>query len=90
MDQGAGRDRLEGTVVVALPARQIDGTNRDINLEVIRLRNASAMSSGSTAALGTFDLDALQRGADAFHSLGLVTRQIKVSDVVDTSLLPTR
>lgn len=68
----------------------IDGTNRDINLEVIKLRNASAMSSGGAANLGTFDLDALQKGADAFRALGLVTRQIKVSDVVDTSLLPTR
>ena len=68
----------------------IDGTNRDINLEVITLRNASAMSSGGAANLGAFDLDALQKGADAFRALGLVTRQIKVSDVVDTSLLPAR
>ena len=68
----------------------IDGTNRDINLEVIKLRNASAMSSGGAAALGAFDLDALQKGADAFRALGLVTRQIKVPDVVDTSLLPAQ
>jgi NitT/TauT family transport system substrate-binding protein len=68
----------------------IDGTSRDINLEVIKLRNASAMSSGGAATLGAFDLDALQKGADAFRALGMVTRQIKVSDVVDTSLLPVR
>ena len=68
----------------------IDGTNRDINLEVIKLRNASAMSAGGAAALGAFDLAALQKGADAFRALGLITRQIKVSDVVDTSLLPAR
>jgi len=68
----------------------IDGTNRDINLEVIKLRNASAMSSGGAAALGAFDLDALQKGADAFRALGLITRQIKVADAVDTSLLPAR
>ncbi|QEI09184.1 ABC transporter substrate-binding protein [Pigmentiphaga aceris] len=68
----------------------IDGTNRDINLEVIRLRNASSLSAGGVGSLGAFDLDALQKGADAFRALGLITRQIKVSDVVDTSLLPAR
>ena len=65
----------------------IDGTQRDINLEVIRLRNASATPTGGRA-LGAFDLDALQKAADAFRSLGLITRAIKVSDVVDSRLLP--
>jgi NitT/TauT family transport system substrate-binding protein len=68
----------------------IDGTQRDINLEVIRLRNASALSSvpGKDGVLGAFDLAALQKGADAYRALDLVQRQIKVSEVVDTSLLP--
>lgn len=71
----------------------IDGTNRDINLDVIRLRNASSMplvagKQGGTASLGTFDLEALQKAADAFRALGLVSRQIKVSEVVDTSMVP--
>lgn len=68
----------------------IDGTNREINLDVIRLRNASSLPTGQGAAsrLGSFDLAALQKGADAYRALGLVQRQIKVADVVDTSLLP--
>ena len=66
----------------------IDGTQRDINLEVIRLRNASSMPSAAGARLGAFNLDSLQKGADAYRALGLVQRQIKVADVVDTSLLP--
>ena len=71
----------------------IDGTQRDINLDVIRLRNASAQPSvqgknGTAAALGSFDLTALQKGADTYRALGMVQRQFKVTDVVDTSLLP--
>jgi NitT/TauT family transport system substrate-binding protein len=66
----------------------IDGTQRDINLEVIRLRNASSLPSAAGARLGAFNLDSLQKGADAYRALGLVQRQIKVADVVDTSLLP--
>lgn len=71
----------------------IDGTNREINLEVIRLRNASSLppragQGGAAPALGSFDLDALQQAADAYRALGLVQRPIRVADVVDTSLLP--
>lgn len=66
----------------------IDGTQRDINLDVIRLRNASAQPAVKGQSLGSFDLAALQKGADAYRALGLVQRQIKVSEVVDTSLLP--
>ncbi|MBN9324151.1 MAG: ABC transporter substrate-binding protein [Delftia acidovorans] len=66
----------------------IDGTQRDINLDVIRLRNASSQPLQAGKPLGSFDLAALQKGADAYRALGMVQRQIKVSDVVDTSLLP--
>lgn len=66
----------------------IDGTQRDINLDVIRLRNASSLPAAKGKALGSFDLDALQKGADAYRALGLVQRRITVADVVDTSLLP--
>ena len=72
--------------------RAIDGTQRDINLEIIKLRNASAMPTnavkGSKPQLGSFDLTALQKGADTYRALGMIQRQIRVSDVVDTSLLP--
>lgn len=66
----------------------IDGTQRDINLDVVRLRNASAQPVQAGKPLGSFDLAALQKGADAYRALGMVQKQIKVSDVVDTSLLP--
>lgn len=65
----------------------IDGTQRDINLDVIRLRNASAQPVQAGKPLGSFDLAALQKGADAYRALGMVQKHIKVSDVVDTSLL---
>ena len=68
--------------------RAIDGTNRDINLEIIKLRNASSMPVQAKAALGSFDLAALQKGADTYRALGMIQKQIKVSEVVDTSLLP--
>ncbi|MNV87972.1 hypothetical protein D3C71_1821360 [compost metagenome] len=71
----------------------IDGTNREINLDVIRLRNASslptAQAKGAASRLGSFDLAALQKGADAYRALGMVQRRILVSDVVDTSLIPS-
>ncbi|WP_182286782.1 ABC transporter substrate-binding protein [Comamonas testosteroni] len=60
----------------------IDGTRRDINLDVIRLRNVSSMPAVQGQPLGSFDLAALQKGADVYRSLGMVQRQIKVADVV--------
>lgn len=66
----------------------IDGTQRDINLEVIRLRNAAAQPAVPGQGLGSFDLELLQQGADAYHALGLVRQPIDVAKVVDTSLLP--
>ncbi|QIL72752.1 ABC transporter substrate-binding protein [Diaphorobacter sp. HDW4B] len=72
--------------------RAIDGTHRDINRDVIKLRNASAQPSAQGKArapqLGSFDLASLQKGADTYRALGMIARQIKVADVVDTSLLP--
>lgn len=70
----------------------IDGTNREINLDVIRLRNASSLptqqAKGGAPRLGSFDLAALQKGADTYRALGLVQKPLKMSDVVDTSLIP--
>ena len=60
----------------------IDGTRRDINLDVIRLRNAASMPALKGQPLGSFDMAALQKGADAYRALGMVQRQIKVADVV--------
>jgi len=71
--------------------RAIDGTDADINLAVIQLRNAAAQATGPDGkprALGTFDLVSLQKAADAYHALGLIQRPLDVASVVDASLLP--
>jgi NitT/TauT family transport system substrate-binding protein len=71
--------------------RAIDGTDPAMNLEIIRLRNASSVSTTTQkSGLGAFDLDSLQKAADAYRKLGLVQRDIKVSDVVSQDLLPGR
>jgi NitT/TauT family transport system substrate-binding protein len=66
--------------------RAIDGTDRAISLEVIRLRNAASTAPGRP--LGTFDLDSLQKAADAYRALGLIEKPIDITAVVDTGLLP--
>ncbi|MBV7483065.1 ABC transporter substrate-binding protein [Bordetella sp. BOR01] len=72
--------------------RAIDGTDRDINLEVIRLRNIAAQApagpGGAARALGAFDLALLQQAADAYRALGLIQHPIDVASVADASLLP--
>jgi NitT/TauT family transport system substrate-binding protein len=71
--------------------RAIDGTDPAMNLEIIRLRNASSISPMTRkSGLGAFDLAALQQAADAYRQLGLVQRQINVADVVSQDLLPGR
>jgi NitT/TauT family transport system substrate-binding protein len=67
----------------------IDGTDPAVNLEIIKLRNASSVSPITQKnGLGAFDLDSLQRAADAYRKLGLVQHDIKVADVVAQDLLP--
>ena len=67
----------------------IDGQNEAINLEVIKLRNASSVSTTTAQrGLGAFDLAALQKGAQAYKAFGVIQRDIKVSDVVSQDLLP--
>lgn len=69
----------------------IDGTDPAVNLEIIKLRNASSVSPITQKnGLGAFDLDSLQKAADAYRKLGLVQHDIKVADVVAQDLLPGR
>ena len=69
----------------------IDGTDRAVNLEVIRLRNAASVSDITRRnGLGAFDLDSLQKAADAYRKLGLIEREIRVSAVVGADLLPQK
>lgn len=67
----------------------IDGQNEAINLEIIKLRNASSVSTTtSQRGLGAFDLVTLQKGAQAYKAFGMIQREIKISDVVSQDLLP--
>ena len=69
----------------------IDGQNPAINLEVIKLRNQSSVSTLTQKnGLGTFDMAAFQKGAQAYKAFGLIQRDIKVTDVVSQDLLPGR
>ena len=71
--------------------RAIDGTDPAVNLEVIRLRNASSVSTTTQEhGLGAFDIESLQKAADAYRQLGLMQRPVKVSDVVSQDLLPAK
>ena len=69
----------------------IDGQNPAINLEIIKLRNQSSVSTLTQKnGLGTFDMAAFQKGAQAYKAFGLIQRDIKVTDVVSQDLLPGR
>jgi NitT/TauT family transport system substrate-binding protein len=69
----------------------IDGQNPAINLEVIKLRNQSSVSTLTQKnGLGTFDMVSFQKGAQAYKAFGLIQRDIKVADVVSQDLLPGR
>lgn len=67
----------------------IDGQNASLNLDIIRLRNeASVSATTDKRGLGAFDMGGLQKGANAYKALGVIQRDIKVSDVVSQDLLP--
>jgi len=69
--------------------RAIDGQNEAINLEVIKLRNLSAVSPlTQKQGLGAIDIETLQKGADAWKKIGLIQRELKMKDVVSADLLP--
>lgn len=69
----------------------IDGQNESINLEIIKLRNASSVSAITAhRGLGAFDLPLLQKGAQAYKAFGVIQQDIKVTDVVSQDLLPAK
>jgi NitT/TauT family transport system substrate-binding protein len=69
--------------------RAINGQNEAVNLDVIKLRNASSVSPLTQKnGLGAIDVDMLQKGADAWKKIGLVQRELKMKDVVSSELLP--
>ena len=71
--------------------RAINGRDEAVNLDIIKLRNASSVSATTEReGLGRFDLEALQKGADTFRSLDLIARQIDMKAVVKSDLLPQK
>jgi NitT/TauT family transport system substrate-binding protein len=69
----------------------IDGQNPAINLEIIKLRNASSVSTlTQQRGLGAIDVEALQRGANVYKQLGLISRDLRIAEVVSQDLLPGR
>lgn len=71
--------------------RAIDGSDPELNLDIIKLRNAASVSPVTQAnGLGAFDMDLMQKAADTWFELGLLKRPITVSRVVSEELLPSR
>lgn len=67
----------------------IDGQNLELNREIIRLRNLASVSDHTQRhGLGAVDVQALQRGAKAYHAVGLIAREPDLQAVVATGLLP--
>ena len=69
--------------------RSINGRNEAVNLEIIKIRNISAVSpTTDKKGLGHFDLDLLQKGADTFEKLGLIKKRIDMTRVIKSDLIP--
>jgi len=69
--------------------RSINGRNESVNLEIIKIRNASAVSKTTTKrGLGHFDIDLLQKGAKTFKELGLIKNPIDITKVIKSDLIP--
>lgn len=72
-------------------SRAIDGSDPQLNLELIRLRNAASVSALTREkGLGALDLASLQKAADVYRQLGLVRQALDMTQVVATDLLPGR
>ena len=71
--------------------RAINGQNEAVNLEVIKLRNATSVSPlTQQKGLGAIDGDMLQKGARAWKQIGLIERDLDMKAVVSQDLLPGR
>ena len=69
--------------------RAIDGSDAELALEVIRLRNASSVSDLTRRqGLGAIDVASLQQAAEVYRQLELVRNPIDMRQVVATDLLP--
>jgi NitT/TauT family transport system substrate-binding protein len=68
--------------------RAIDGTDPELALEVIRLRNAASTSELTRReGPGTMDVASLQKAADVYKQLGLIGRAIDMRQVIAGDML---
>lgn len=68
--------------------RAIDGSDPSLNLEIIKLRNASSVSDFTRRnGLGMIDVASLQAAANTYRQLGMLGKPLDVSKVVSNELL---
>ncbi len=61
----------------------IDGKNEKHNLDIIKLRNEASISEAtSERGLGALEVDVLQQGADIYKKLGLIDKDLHMSEVI--------
>jgi NitT/TauT family transport system substrate-binding protein len=61
----------------------IDGKDENHNLEIIKLRNEAGTSKAtSERGLGALEVDVLQQGADIYHELGLIDKELQMSEFI--------
>ncbi len=69
--------------------RAINGRDEATNLAIIKLRNESSVSETTKAkGLGHFDPELMQKGADTFRQLGLIAKDLDMSRLVQSDLIP--
>jgi NitT/TauT family transport system substrate-binding protein len=67
----------------------IDGQNPEANIEIIKLRNQSSVSSlTQKSGLGALDAESLQKAALTYKAIGVLQRDIKLSELLGQDLLP--
>jgi NitT/TauT family transport system substrate-binding protein len=66
----------------------IDGKDEKHNLEIIKLRNEASISEAtSKRGLGAIEVDILQQGADIYKELGLLDKDLHMSEVIVEDLM---
>jgi NitT/TauT family transport system substrate-binding protein len=61
----------------------IDGKDEKHNLDIIKLRNEASISEAtSEKGLGALEVDVLQLGADIYKKLGLIDKDLHMSEVI--------
>ena len=71
--------------------RAINGRDEAVNLEIIKLRNLASVSpTTDREGLGHFDPEVMQKGADTFHSLGLIGSKLDMAAIVRSDLVPAK